>query len=455
MDANPPYEVLPGPWVQPDGQRGSHLRMEVDPVALADVVTAASDTVAERARKALWHVLPHAGLVLLAPKSPTFPVQIAAPNDVRRRLAGIHWMELVRPQLPLESSVVRLQLPGDLLELNVAGWVAGVDGFAAALIVADSGRLSITPGQDYAAKLVAMCVAGRRRAVGNTPPPGSLAFSRALNQERDRIRIELQSRHATTLSSLLHTLRAAVESGGGSATHPGVLRAIDMASRALLQLQSDPELDAGSVALTAAFAEHQEELRPTLRAAEIQLAADLHAEDGVQVPHAVAHAARLVSRAAALNAIESTGTNKLRLRWRLTEEALVVNVAHNGVASNDGRLPDIRRVVGELHGRLDVDSHPQWGTTINCWIPLHDAIPAPETASVRRLAELRDREREVLELMISGLRNRDIAARLYISERTVKFHVSNILAKLQVGSRTEAIALAHAAGVSVVTDVAS
>jgi DNA-binding NarL/FixJ family response regulator len=75
---------------------------------------------------------------------------------------------------------------------------------------------------------------------------------------------------------------------------------------------------------------------------------------------------------------------------------------------------------------------------------------------VRRLAELRDREREVLKLMIAGLRNRDIAARLYISERTVKFHVSNILAKLEVASRSEAIALAHAAGVSgVAPDCAS
>ena len=64
----------------------------------------------------------------------------------------------------------------------------------------------------------------------------------------------------------------------------------------------------------------------------------------------------------------------------------------------------------------------------------------------RGLAELRDREREVLELMMEGHRNRDIASRLFISERTVKFHVSNILAKLQVHSRTEAIALAHRAG---------
>jgi DNA-binding NarL/FixJ family response regulator len=50
--------------------------------------------------------------------------------------------------------------------------------------------------------------------------------------------------------------------------------------------------------------------------------------------------------------------------------------------------------------------------------------------------------------MVGGLRNRDIADRLFITVRTVKFHVSNILRKLDVQSRTEAIALAHAAGIS-------
>lgn len=52
------------------------------------------------------------------------------------------------------------------------------------------------------------------------------------------------------------------------------------------------------------------------------------------------------------------------------------------------------------------------------------------------------REQEVLGLMGRGLANREIAAQLIVSERTVKFHVSAILAKLGAVNRTEAVSLA-------------
>ncbi len=54
------------------------------------------------------------------------------------------------------------------------------------------------------------------------------------------------------------------------------------------------------------------------------------------------------------------------------------------------------------------------------------------------LLVLSDREQEILQLVATGLRNREIADKLGIAEKTVKNHVSNILKALQVNSRTEA-----------------
>ena len=57
--------------------------------------------------------------------------------------------------------------------------------------------------------------------------------------------------------------------------------------------------------------------------------------------------------------------------------------------------------------------------------------------------DLTEREREVLALMIEGLNNTQIAGRLTVSPSTIKSHVSNILAKLGVASRTEAVSFAR------------
>ena len=56
------------------------------------------------------------------------------------------------------------------------------------------------------------------------------------------------------------------------------------------------------------------------------------------------------------------------------------------------------------------------------------------------------REQEVLSLLARGLRNKEIAARLYVSERTVNFHLANIYQKLNVSGRTEALSKAHEKG---------
>jgi DNA-binding NarL/FixJ family response regulator len=72
-------------------------------------------------------------------------------------------------------------------------------------------------------------------------------------------------------------------------------------------------------------------------------------------------------------------------------------------------------------------------------------IPAPRAhaAEDTRLVEtLTSRETEVLELLAEGLSNKGIAARLGISDQTVKFHVASIGGKLGAANRTDAVRLA-------------
>jgi DNA-binding NarL/FixJ family response regulator len=62
------------------------------------------------------------------------------------------------------------------------------------------------------------------------------------------------------------------------------------------------------------------------------------------------------------------------------------------------------------------------------------------------LPELTDREREVLDLLAAGLSTGRIAARLGLSDKTVRNHVSAVLTKLQVPDRSAAVTRARAAG---------
>ncbi len=73
-------------------------------------------------------------------------------------------------------------------------------------------------------------------------------------------------------------------------------------------------------------------------------------------------------------------------------------------------------------------------------------LSAAADASAPPPEPLTEREHEVLRLLAQGKPNKEIAAALAISERTVKFHVSSILSKLGAGNRTEAVTLAAQRG---------
>jgi DNA-binding NarL/FixJ family response regulator len=103
------------------------------------------------------------------------------------------------------------------------------------------------------------------------------------------------------------------------------------------------------------------------------------------------------------------------------------------------RLVDAVRTVASGGGLLDPS------VTVRVIESFATAAPARVQRSAR-LDTLTERERDVLRLIGRGLSNAEIAAELYLGETTVKTHVSNVLAKLGVRDRVQAVVAAYESG---------
>ena len=79
-------------------------------------------------------------------------------------------------------------------------------------------------------------------------------------------------------------------------------------------------------------------------------------------------------------------------------------------------------------------------------LEMHEPRSARPGSRKTRIDELTEREREILEGLAAGLSNKEIGQKLFLSEKTVKHYMTNILQKLQVRNRVEAALLAQKSG---------
>jgi DNA-binding NarL/FixJ family response regulator len=121
----------------------------------------------------------------------------------------------------------------------------------------------------------------------------------------------------------------------------------------------------------------------------------------------------------------------------------------SGFLLKDVPAPDLVAAIRTVAAGDAVLSPSTTRRLIERFVPL---LPAPAATTTDSLAALTNREREVFALVAQGRSNREIADTLFLSEGTVKIHVSRLLGKLGLRDRVHAVILAYEAGIRIPGD---
>ena len=120
---------------------------------------------------------------------------------------------------------------------------------------------------------------------------------------------------------------------------------------------------------------------------------------------------------------------------RLCLEAMLVLDANTAAKAI---LQDLNFAIARLEGKLEID------TTHNNIARVRLSLPYDR--QVKSRIDLSQREQEVIQLLAQGMRDREIAGKLFISDRTVKFHINNAVTKLNAKTRIQAVHQAYSQG---------
>ena len=163
---------------------------------------------------------------------------------------------------------------------------------------------------------------------------------------------------------------------------------------------------------------------------------------------------------------QATGQDRM---WRVARLSILEAKAHDALANRAGALRAMRRALEHGEGARMIRSFVDEGSVVVGLIeeilaeerraPMAIAVeyleqivaaagrslsaPAPSQGAVDQLSK---RELEVLRMLVAGLSNADIGARLFVSQHTVKWHLQHVYEKLGVKSRTQAVAAARTSG---------
>ena len=148
--------------------------------------------------------------------------------------------------------------------------------------------------------------------------------------------------------------------------------------------------------------------------------------------------------------VDPPSADELVAAWRAAEETALAYGSVPEIAQTRVRLAGVLRASGDAAGaRATADlaraaAHEMGAQPLLAELTAQGSAPAPATSTAA--AVLTPREAEILAVVAEGRSNGEIGKQLFISTKTVSVHVSNIMAKLDAASRTEAVAVARRRG---------